>query len=219
MNIGERLEKIMKEIPRNVEIIAVSKTRPVSDILQVYEKGHHVFGENKAQELKTKQPLLPNDIRWHFIGHLQTNKVKLIAPFVHMIESIDSLRLLEEVNREAGRNNRLINCLLQFHIAKEESKFGFSFDEARIILESPACFDMQNIRITGVMGMATLCSTEEIIRNEFRTLRNYFEKLKSDYFSGDPHFREISMGMSSDYRIAIEEGSTMIRLGTAIFSE
>lgn len=218
MCIKENLVKLFEEIPVNITIVAVSKTKPLKDILEAYNSGQKIFGENKAQEIIRKQPLLPEDINWHFIGHLQTNKVKYLAPFVNLIHSIDSLKLIKEINKEAKKNNRVIDCLLQFHIATEESKFGFDFDEASEILESPLFNIFENIRIIGVMGMATFTNNEELIRNELKLLKNYFDKLKTTYFSNIEYFKEISMGMSSDYKIAIEEGSTMVRIGSSIFS-
>ncbi len=217
MCIKENLIKLFKEIPEDVTIVAVSKTKPVEDILEAYNSGQKIFGENKAQEIITKQSLLPDDINWHFIGHLQTNKVKYLAPFVDLIHSIDSLKLMKEINKEAKKNNRVIDCLLQFHIATEESKFGFDYDEVSKILESPLFNIFENIRIIGVMGMATYTDNEELIRNELKLLKNYFDKLKTVYFSDIECFKEISMGMSADYKIAIEEGSTMVRIGSSIF--
>lgn len=202
---------------RNVRLVVVSKTRPPERILELYRHGQRDFGENRAQELLTKQAVLPSDIDWHLIGHLQTNKVKLIAPFVCLIHSIDSLRLLQEVDKQALRINRTIDCLLQFHIAAEETKFGLDEAEGRALLESAAFYSLKNIRLCGVMGMATFTGDTEQIRAEFRRLRQIFEQLKNQYFSSAPHFREISMGMSDDWRIAVEEGSTMVRIGSLIF--
>jgi PLP dependent protein len=187
--------------------------------MQAYETGQRLFGENKAQELIAKQTLLPIDIEWHFIGHLQTNKVKYIAPFVAMIHSIDSLKLLEEVNTEARKHGRVIDCLLQIYIAREETKFGLSPEEAGALLESPEYNDMKNIRICGVMGMASFIEDMESVRLEFGTLKTSFEQLKQKYFNNKTAFSELSMGMSQDYPVAIEEGSTMVRIGTAIFGE
>jgi len=219
MSIRENIIAFKKNIPENVRLVAVSKTKPVEAIREAYATGHLDFGENKAQELSDKYPQLPHDIRWHFIGHLQTNKVKYIAPFVHLIHAVDSLKLLKEINKQAVKNNRTISCLLQFHIASESTKFGMNIQEARQLLESDLHKNMRNIQILGVMGMATLTDDPEQVRNEFRQLRRYYEELKSDYFTGDDSFREISMGMSHDYKIAIEEGATIIRIGTAIFGE
>jgi pyridoxal phosphate enzyme (YggS family) len=210
-------EDIKSQIPDEVCLVAVSKTKPAEDIQAIYDLGHRHFGENKVQELIEKYEILPKDIKWHLIGHLQTNKVKYIAPFVHLIHAVDSLKLLVEINKQAAKNNRVISCLLQFHIATEESKFGLDFEEAKEILESKTFIEMQNISIEGVMGMATNTDNEEIIRDEFRNLEGYFNVLKSHFFKYNDKFKEISMGMSGDYHIAIEEGSTMVRVGSAIF--
>ncbi len=217
MSIKDNLSVLLKEIPENVKLVAVSKTKPIEDILEAYNAGQNIFGENKAQEMIAKQPQLPENIHWHFIGHMQTNKVKHIAPFVALIEAVDSLKLLKEINKQANKINRVIDCLLQFHIATEETKFGLDFDEAKEILDNPEFKIMKNIRITGVMGMATFTDNTELIRKEFRTLKDYFYKLKENYFSDKDYFKEISMGMSGDYKIAIEEGSTIVRIGSIIF--
>lgn len=217
MGIKENLEFYGNNIPEHVNLVAVSKTKPVSDLLTAYECGQRIFGENKVQELANKQPQLPADIDWHFIGHLQSNKVKYIAPFVSLIHSIDSLKLLKEINKQALKNNRIINCLLQFHIASEESKFGLDIEEATLMLKSETFSLMDNVKIVGVMGMATFTSDEQVIRKEFIQLKDIFGKLKQDFFQDDENFKEISMGMSDDYKIAIEEGSTLVRIGSAIF--
>jgi len=217
MSIKENLITLKENIPANVKLIAVSKTNPVENILEAYDAGQRVFGENRVQEIVDKQLQLPTDIEWHFIGHLQTNKVKYIAPFVAMIHSIDSLKLLEEVNKEAVKKNRIINCLLEIYIATEESKFGLDIFEVYALLNSPEYKKMENVRICGLMGMATFTDDVKTIRREFKTLRTYFNKLQDEYFAGSPSFNELSMGMSGDYKIAIEEGSSMIRIGTAIF--
>lgn len=211
------LKEILRELPAHVKLIAVSKTVPPEIIMEVYNAGHLTFGENKAQELIGKQPLLPADIQWHFIGHLQTNKVKYIAPFVEMIESVDSLKLLREIDKEASRNQRVVKCLLQFHIASEETKYGLDLDEALQLLNSDDFKTLKNVSIHGVMGMATFTDDETQVRSEFRKLRNIFLSLREQFFKDDPAFREISMGMTDDYKIAIEEGSTMVRIGTGIF--
>lgn len=217
MSISENLGKLKSAIPENVSIVAVSKRKSVEEILEAYKAGHRIFGENRVQELIEKQPLLPPDICWHMVGHLQTNKVKYLAGFVNMIESVDSLKLLQTVNREALKANRVIPCLFQIHIAEEDAKFGFTGNEAMELAGSAEYRSLQNVRIDGVMGMATYTPDMERVRSEFRHLRNVFRNLKENYFSDSPTFREISMGMSGDYSIAIEEGSTMIRLGTVIF--
>lgn len=215
--IGENLEVLQKEIPSTVKLVVVSKMQPVESILEVYGAGHRRFGENRVQDLIIKQPLLPGDIEWHFIGHLQTNKVKFIATFVAMIESVDSLKLLREIDKEALRNNRIIDCLLEMYIAKEESKYGLDLEEARELLLSDEFAGFRNIRINGVMGMATFTDDTERVRKEFRTLKTYFDILKKEYFRTKPEFCELSMGMSGDYPIAMEEGSTLVRIGSKIF--
>jgi len=219
MHIQEQLQQIKQEIPDNVKIVAISKTKPNEDIMEAYKAEHRAFGENKAQELIGKQPDLPVDIEWHFVGHLQTNKVKYLAPFVKLIHSVDRLKLLKEINKRAKNEERLIDCLLQFHIAEEESKFGLDLEEAKNLINSDVFPQLQNVRITGVMGMATFTENEEQIRKEFKMLKNTFDFLKSGYFADKDHFREISMGMTNDYQIAIEEGATMLRIGSAIFGE
>ncbi len=202
---------------KGVKLVAVSKTKPVEAILNIYNTGHKIFGENKVQELVEKQAQLPKDIEWHLIGHLQTNKVKYIAPFVHLIHSIDSLKLLKEVNKQALKNDRVIDCLLQMYIAEEETKFGFDEKEVIELLTSETYEQMKNVRIVGLMGMATFTEDEKQIHQEFRNLRNIFETLKARFFKDDDYFKEISMGMSGDYKIAIEEGSTIVRIGSLIF--
>lgn len=219
MNIKENLEKLRQYIPKKVKLVAVSKYKPVETILEAFQAGQHIFGENKAQELSAKQALLPSGIEWHFIGHLQSNKVKYIAPFVTLIHSVDSLKLLKEINKQAVNNQRVIDCLLQFHIAEEETKFGFSLLEAEAMIGNPEFSNFKNIRICGVMGMATFTDDQSQVRKEFRHLHNIFQQLKKKYFIDIEYFKEISMGMSGDFQTAIEEGSTLVRIGTAIFGE
>ena len=215
--IKENLYIVKASVPSNVTLIAVSKTKPVSDLQEAYDAGQRIFGENKALEMRDKHQVLPNDIQWHFIGHLQTNKIKYIAPFVTLIHAIDSLSLLEAVNKEAAKNNRVIDCLLQFHIAQEETKFGLDMEEAKSMLESENYKNLNNINICGVMGMATFTDNAAQVRDEFKNLKNIFETLKENYFKENDSFKEISMGMSDDYLIAIEEGATMVRVGSKIF--
>lgn len=217
--IAENLKKVRESIPEDVCLIAVSKTKPIALLTEAYTQGQRVFGENKAQEMRDKHAALPKDIIWHFIGHLQTNKIKYIAPFVHLIHSIDSLSLLQAVNKEALKNGRVIDCLLQFYIAAEETKFGLDREEAAELLSSKEYKELQNVRIVGVMGMATYTEKKEQIRQEFKNLYTIFIECKKMYFENVPEFKEISMGMSDDYSIAIEEGSTMVRVGSAIFGE
>ena len=215
--IKEQLSKINEVIPPNVLLIAVSKTKPNEDLLEAYDAGQRHFGENKVQELCEKWNSLPKDIHWHIIGHLQTNKVKFIAEFIHLIHAVDSLKLLQEIDKQAKKHERIIPCLLQFHIAKEESKFGLSISEAEALLQTSVYATLTNIRIAGVMGMASFVDDEKQITNEFNELAQIYDTLKNNYFKGVDSFREISMGMSGDYPIAIKAGSTMIRVGSTIF--
>lgn len=217
ITVYQQLLKALK--PRNVTLVAVSKTHPPERILNLYGQGQRAFGENRAQELVAKAEQLPPDIVWHLIGHLQTNKVRVVAPFVGMIQSVDSLRLLQEIQKQAAQVGRTLDCLLQFHIATEDTKFGLSEQEARDLLESPAYRAMTHVRICGVMGMATFTDDAERVRAEFRHLRGIFERLRTAYFPDAPHFREISMGMSSDWEIAMEEGSTIVRIGSLLFGD
>lgn len=219
MNISENLKRIKEEVPTKVKLIAVSKTHPKEIIQEVYELGHRIFGENKAQELKEKYKELPKDILWHMIGHLQRNKVKYIAPFVSMIHSVDSLKLLKEINKEALKNNRVIDCLLQIYIAKEDTKFGLEESEAIELLNSEEFSKLKNVRICGLMGIGSITDNREETRKEFKGLNNIFQRIKEEFFSNKDYFSEISMGMSLDYDIAIKEGSTMIRVGSLIFGE
>jgi len=212
------LRELLDELePRGVKLVAVTKNQSPERILELYRQGHRIFGENRVQELLAKRDALPPDIEWHLIGHLQTNKVKYIAPFVHLVHSVDSLKLLREMDKQGRKHGRVLEGLLQFHIAREETKFGLSEAEARTILESAEFKALTHVRLCGVMGMATFTDDERQIRKEFRGLRNLFERLKEDYFAEAPHFREISMGMSGDWRIAVEEGSTMVRIGSLLF--
>jgi pyridoxal phosphate enzyme (YggS family) len=217
MTIKENLKYIQSQLPGKVRLVAVSKTRTNDEILEAYQSGQRQFGENKVQELTKKCRELPKDIEWHYIGHLQTNKVKQLVPFVSMIHSIDSLKLLSTINKEAGNCNRVIPVLLEFHIAREESKFGLTLEEAEELLSAPEIGTLSNVVIAGVMGMATFTDDTDMIKSEFRTLRSHFEYIKQKYFSQTDQFREISMGMSDDYPIAVSEGSTIVRVGSKIF--
>lgn len=213
-------QSLLKELSaRNVALIAVSKTHPPERILDLYHQGQRAFGENKVQEMVVKYETLPKDIEWHLIGHLQTNKVKYIASFVRMIHSVDSLRLLQEIEKQARKAGRVIDCLLQFHIAGEETKFGLDEQEASSLLESPEYRAMAAVRICGVMGMASFSEDVARVRAEFRHLRDIFQTLKANYFADAPWFKEVSMGMSGDWSVAAEEGSTMVRIGSLIFGE
>ena len=211
--IGANIEKIKEQIGQNVQLVAVSKTKPVELLQEAYNAGQRVFGENKVQEMVAKHEELPKDIEWHLIGHLQSNKVKYIATFVSLIHAVDSLKLLETINKEALKNNRVIDCLLQIYIADEDTKFGLDEEELNALLESETYKQMHNIRIVGLMGMATNTEDENKIRSEFRKLKSLYNKLAN----GNKQFAILSMGMSSDYKIAVEEGSTMVRVGSLIF--
>jgi PLP dependent protein len=211
------LTEIKSQIPANVKLVAVSKTQPIEAIQALYQEGQRIFGENKAQELKDKAELLPKDIEWHFIGHLQSNKVKYIAPFIKLIHAVDSLDLLQEIDKQAAKNGRVIDCLLQFKIAVEETKFGLDWESANQLLASPVLPQLQHIRLVGVMGMGSFTEDKAAVRIEFQKLQSYFERLKNGFFAKQPDFKEISMGMSGDFPIAIEEGSTMVRIGTLLF--
>lgn len=215
--IKENLAKVKSSIPTHVELIAVSKTKPLELLEEAYAAGQRHFGENRVQELEEKYNTLPKDIKWHMIGHLQSKKVKAIASFVHLIHAVDSLKLLQVINKEALKHNRIISCLIQFHIAKEDSKYGFAMNEVKSLLDSSEFKSLANVSISGVMGMATFTDNKEQVRNEFKTLKNNFTELKETYFNADDNFNTISMGMSGDYEIAIEEGSTMVRVGSSIF--
>ena len=218
MSITANISAIKKEIgTSNVKLIAVSKTKPVESILEAYEAGHRLFGENMVQELVEKHEKLPKDIEWHLIGHLQTNKVKYIAPFINLIHSVDSLKLIQEINKQALKNKRVIDCLLQLEIADEETKFGMDMAEAIELLRSNEFQELKNVRICGVMGIATFTDNPNMTAEEFYELKTFFNGLKDTFFRKDPAFKEISMGMSGDYHLAIEKGSTLIRLGSTIF--
>jgi len=219
MGIAENLSRLHREIPEEVKIVAVSKTMPVSAILEAYHAGQRAFGENKAQELAEKQKQLPPDLEWHMIGHLQTNKVKLIVPFIHLIHSVDSLKLLTVINAEAGSINRRVDCLLQMRIASEETKFGMTGEDLEQLMISAQYQTMRHIRITGLMGMATFTTNMKQVKHEFLRLTDFFSTCKSSWFKDDSAFREISMGMSGDYPMALEAGSTMVRVGSLIFGE
>ena len=217
MSIQTNIQEINTSLPPHVKLVAVSKTHPVETVMEAYNAGHRIFGENKVQELVSKYEVMPKDIEWHLIGHLQSNKVKYIASFVSLIHSVDSLKLLEVIDKEAQKHNRVIDCLLQIHIASEETKFGLSTDELEELLNSNDFKEMNNIRVVGLMGMATFTDNMAQVRMEFKFLGNLFKSVKEKYFADKPWFKELSMGMSSDYTVAIEEGSTMVRIGSNIF--
>ncbi|OCX51498.1 YggS family pyridoxal phosphate enzyme [Mucilaginibacter sp. PPCGB 2223] len=220
MSIADNIKNLNAETGRvGVKLVAVSKTKPVEDIEEAYAAGQRIFGENQVQELVEKHEKLPKDIQWHLIGHLQTNKVKYIAPFISLIESVDSLKLLQEINKQALKNARVINCLLQVYIADEDTKFGLGHDELIELLRSDEFRAMENVRIIGLMGIATNTENEKQIKDEFYELKTLFDGIKVSFFRKDDYFKEVSMGMSSDYKLAIEQGSTMVRLGSTIFGQ
>ncbi len=219
MSIAQNIAQLKAALPEGVRLVAVSKFHPVEALREAYDAGQRIFGESRAQELRAKREQLPDDIEWHFIGPLQSNKVKDIAPFIHLIHSIDSLKLLEEVDKQARKNGRVIPVLLEIHVAKEESKHGFTPDECEELIRGGALSDLKNVRLRGLMGMATNTDDTGQIRKEFRQIRGLFDHLKNTYFKDDPNFTEISMGMSHDYPIAVQEGSTLVRVGTRIFGE
>lgn len=219
MGIKSNLQHIFSEIPEGVRLVAVSKFNPNEAILEAYEAGQRVFGESKVQEMTDKYESLPKDIEWHFIGHLQTNKIKYMIPYVAMIHGVDSFKLLIEINKYAAKTGRVVPCLLQIHIAQEETKFGFSFDECKDLLASGEWKDLTNIHLEGLMGMATNTDSSKQIAEEFCSLHNFFKEIKEEFFAQDPQFCELSMGMSHDYKEAIVQGSTLVRVGSKIFGE
>ncbi|MEG0646713.1 MAG: YggS family pyridoxal phosphate-dependent enzyme [Bacteroides sp.] len=219
MSIADNLKQVLTELPTGVRLVAVSKFNPNEAIEEAYRAGQRIFGESKVQEMTAKQESLPNDIEWHFIGHLQTNKIKYMAAYVAMIHGIDSYKLLTEVNKQAQKVGRVIDCLLQVHVAQEETKFGFSPDECRAMLVDGAWKTLENIRICGLMGMASNTDDTKQIDREFETLHNLFEELRVTFFVDAPQFKELSMGMSHDYHLAIARGSTLVRVGSKIFGE
>lgn len=219
MDIQTNLKQVLSELPSGVRLVAVSKFHPAEAIQEAYEAGQRIFGESKEQELSEKQKELPQDIKWHFIGHLQTNKVKYIAPYIALIHAVDSYKLLTEINKQAVKCNRIIPCLLEIHIAQEESKYGFTPEACRDMLEKGEWKQLDHVCIAGIMGMATNTDDETQIAQEFHTLKALFDEWKQTFFAGSPDFKEISMGMSHDYPIAVHAGSTMVRVGSKIFGE
>jgi hypothetical protein len=217
MSIADNLKNISTTLPEQVTLVAVSKTKPLSALQEAYDAGQRVFGENRVEELVEKSNVLPDDIEWHMIGHLQSKKTKHIAPFVSLIHGVDSFKLLGEINKQAERNDRVIDCLIQFHIATEATKFGFDFPSVDTWLDQGNLSELKNIRLRGVMGMATFTQNKDQVREEFQNLKRIFDRLKDAHFGSNDYFGQISMGMSGDYRIALEEGSTMIRVGSLIF--
>lgn len=219
MSIRTNLERLRSELPSTVTLVAVSKFHPKEALLEAYEAGQRVFGESRVQELVEKQAVLPKDIEWHFIGHLQTNKVKQVVPFISLIHSVDSLKLLQEINKEAARINRVVPCLLQLHIAQEVQKFGFTAEACRELFSDGTLMNLKYIRIRGVMGMATLTDDASLINKEFTTLRSFYDDMKKTHYPSDPQFKVVSMGMSDDYPLAVQAGSTMIRVGSLLFGD
>ncbi len=219
MDITTNLKEVLAEMPSNVRLVAVSKYHPNEAIEEAYAAGQRIFGESKVQEMDQKHETLPADIEWHFIGHLQTNKIKYMAPYVSLIHGVDSYKLLAEINKQASKCNRVIPCLLQIHIAQEETKFGFSFEECTEMLEKGEWKTLENVSIYGLMGMASNTDNLQQVRNEFHSLHTYFEEVKERFFADAPTFKELSMGMSHDYPIAVEEGATLVRVGSKIFGE
>ncbi len=218
MSIADNIISLKKETDSlHVILLAVSKTKPPEDIQQAYDVGQRIFGENQVQELVDKYENLPKDIQWHLIGHLQSNKVKYIAPFISLIQSVDSLKLLQEINKHALKHERVIDCLLQIYIADEETKFGLGFDDAIELLRSGEFAELKNIKIRGLMGIATNTDKEQQVKDEYYELKTFFDGIKASFFRKDKTFNVLSMGMSSDYKIAIEQGSNMVRLGSTIF--
>lgn len=219
MSIATNLKEVLSTLPAQVRLVAVSKFHPNEALEEAYAAGQRIFGESKVQEMTQKYESLPKDIQWHFIGHLQTNKIKYMIPYVAMIHGVDSYKLLAEINKQAAKAKRIVPCLLQIHIAQEETKFGFSFDECRDMLNKGEWKSLQHVSIAGVMGMATHTDDEEEIRREFTSLTDFFHEIKTRHFDGHTDFREISMGMSDDYPQAIAAGSTLVRVGSRIFGE
>lgn len=219
MNIESTIGEIRNELPERVRLVAVSKFHPNEMIMEAYRAGQRIFGENHVQEVTRKYETLPKDIEWHFIGHLQTNKVKYIVPFVSLIHGVDTFKLLKEIDKQAAKCDRTVACLLQIRIAKEETKFGFSFDECRELLEQGEWNLMKHVDLRGMMGMATYTDDKVEIRNEFHSLKTFFDEIKGTYFRDADRFKEISMGMTHDYPLAVQEGSTLVRIGTKIFGE
>ena len=219
MSIAEQIVRIKRELPQGVELLAISKYQPVDAIKEAYDAGQRMFGENHIQEMAAKAAILPKDIEWHFTGHVQTNKIKYMAPFVSLIHAVDSFRLLREIDKHAARNNRTIDCLLQIHIAQEETKYGLTKDECRQLLANEPWRELQHVRIVGLMAMGSNTDDTVQIRNEFHQIKQLFDELKECYFSDTPTFCQISEGMTDDYPIAIAEGSTIVRIGSMIFGE
>lgn len=219
MSVAEQITRLQKELPEGVNLLAISKYQPIEAIQEAYDAGQRMFGENHIQEMAAKAAALPKDIQWHFTGHVQTNKIKYMAPFVNLIHAVDSFRLLREIDKHAAKHERSIDCLLQIHIAQEETKYGLTVDECRHLLANEPWRELQHIRITGLMAMGSNTDDMEQVRSEFKQIKNLFDELKEKYFPDEPSFCQISEGMTDDYPIAIEEGSTIVRIGSMIFGE
>ena len=219
MDIETNLKEVLAELPQNVRLVAVSKFHPNEAIEEAYTAGQRIFGESKVQEMTQKYETLPKDIEWHFIGHLQTNKIKYMAPYVSLIHGVDSYKLLSEINKQGAKCGRVIPCLLQMHVAQEETKFGFSFEKCTEMLKQGDWKELKNISLHGLMGMASNTDNMQQVRKEFRMLHSYFEEVKNSFFTNETTFKELSMGMSHDYSIAVEEGATLVRIGSRIFGE
>jgi pyridoxal phosphate enzyme (YggS family) len=219
MPIGEQITRLRKELPEGVSLLAISKYQPIEALQEAYDAGQRMFGENHIQEMAAKAASLPKDIQWHFTGHVQTNKIKYMAPFVNLIHAVDSFRLLREIDKHAAKHERCIDCLLQIHIAQEETKYGLTVDECRHLLANESWRELQHVRITGLMAMGSNTDDMEQVRSEFKQIKNLFDELKEKYFPDEPSFCQISEGMTDDYPIAIEEGSTIVRIGSMIFGE
>ncbi|MFA6872952.1 MAG: YggS family pyridoxal phosphate-dependent enzyme [Bacteroidaceae bacterium] len=217
--IATHIAQLKKQLPEGVKLLAVSKFHPKEAIMEAYEAGQRLFGESRVQEMTEKWENLPKDIEWHFIGHIQTNKIKYMIPYVSMIHGVDSFYLLSEINKQAQKANRIVRCLLQLHVAKEETKFGFTFDECRDMLAEGVWKDLKNVQITGMMAMASNTKDSTLVHQEFHSVSSFFKEIKEAYFAAQSEFREVSMGMSHDYPLAVEEGSTLIRVGTFIFGD
>ena len=219
MSIAQKIQQLRSSLPEGVSLLAISKFQPIEALQEAYDAGQRMFGENHIQEMAAKAAVLPKDVEWHFTGHVQTNKIKYMASFVSLIHAVDSYRLLREINKHAAKHNRIIDCLLQIHIAQEETKFGFTIDECREMLATEPWKELQNVRITGLMAMGSNTDDMEQVRNEFRQMKQFFDELKTIYFADQPSFNQLSEGMTDDYPIAIEEGSTIVRIGSMIFGE
>lgn len=219
MSVAEQITRLQKELPEGVNLLAISKYQPIEAIQEAYDAGQRMFGENHIQEMAAKAAALPKDIQWHFTGHVQTNKIKYMAPFVNLIHAVDSFRLLREIDKHAAKHERRIDCLLQIHIAQEDTKYGLSVDECRHLLSEEPWRELQHVRITGLMAMGSNTDDMEQVRSEFKQIKNLFDEIKEKYFPDEPSFCQISEGMTDDYPIAIEEGSNIVRIGSMIFGE